>query len=315
MSTKQSRLMDLSFPAELLLKIIQQIPFEANHLRELSLVHSRFGELIANYERSLTKSFACSQLPHAFADFPCGDSDVSFDWLSQCIRQYDIVDDVMAVLVSDLNCFAVERHNMALANTGLLLLYRLNSMDTYTKKMTFINTLPRDPLTAIFVAIQCSKLTARYHGQGIINQRTYGRFLDANHLELRNELEFCFSEGAMNLGPDFIHESLYHKDTSETTLMCLYHDHGIHDWDTNVPEGEFMPPITEGPERNPDSKPRTLYTTLLERMADLMESPLDEVVSRINEDVETADHSLAWLSLSSKARLIQGLDLDYADEA
>jgi hypothetical protein len=82
--------------------------------------------------------------------------------------------------------------------------------------MTFLGTLPRDPLTAIFVAIQSSKLSARYHGQGSINQGVYGRFLDANQLELRNEMEFCFSEGAMNLGPDFIYDTLYHKDTAET---------------------------------------------------------------------------------------------------
>jgi hypothetical protein len=102
---------------------------------------------------------------------------------------------------------------------------------------------------------------------------------------------------------------------SRRTLMCLYHDHAIHDWDTNAPEGDFMPPITQGPERNPDLKLRSLYTTLLERMAELMESPLEEVVGRINEHIEATDHSLAWLSLSGKARLIQGLDLDYADEA
>jgi hypothetical protein len=78
----------------------------------------------------LTKSFARGQLHHAFTDFPCAEKDLSFDWLSKCIRQYDVVDDVMAVLVSNLNCFALERHNMALANTGLLLLYRLNKMGT-----------------------------------------------------------------------------------------------------------------------------------------------------------------------------------------
>jgi hypothetical protein len=44
------------------------------------------------------------------------------------VTKYDVVDDIMAVLVSDLNFCKVKPHNMALVNTGLFLLYRLNSL-------------------------------------------------------------------------------------------------------------------------------------------------------------------------------------------
>lgn len=93
--------------------------------------------------------------------------------------------------------------------------------DEYVDKLTFIKSLPLDPLTAMFLAVDYSCLTARYHGDGIINQRKYGRFLDANQLELRNEIEFCFAEGAMNLGPDFISDVLLHseKGTAEKADM------------------------------------------------------------------------------------------------
>jgi hypothetical protein len=40
--------------------------------------------------------------------------------------------------------------------------------------------------------------------------------MDANRLELRNDMEFCFSEGIMNLGPQFISDSLLNADDSET---------------------------------------------------------------------------------------------------
>lgn len=96
--------------------------------------------------------------------------------------------------------------------------------------------------------------------------------------------------------------------------MCLYHEYATNDWDTATIEGAFMPPVTQGPEQDPQTKPRTLFSTLLERMAELIQCPLQEVVGRIVEDVEVHDHSLAWLSLANKARLVQGLDVEYIDE-
>lgn len=141
---------------------------------------------------------------------------VNYEWLAQCIRQYDVVDEVMAALDSRLNCYALEKHNMALANAGLLLLYRLHSVrDSYAEKLAFVLSLPKDPLTAIFLAVHYSTLTARYHGHGIISQASYGRFMDANQLALRNEVEFCFAEGVMNLGPEFVGDVFEHREKGE----------------------------------------------------------------------------------------------------
>jgi hypothetical protein len=47
------------------------------------------------------------------------------------VKKYDIVDDLMDALVSRQNCYAVEDHNMALLNAGLLLVYRIASMGTF----------------------------------------------------------------------------------------------------------------------------------------------------------------------------------------
>ena len=115
------------FPAELLINIIQRIPFDSRLILTLALVHPRIRDLVSNYQLSITKNFARSNLPHVFQDFPLSykEGTITYNWLSKCIRQYDVIDDVMAVLTSDLNCYAVEKHNMAVVNTGLLLLYRL----------------------------------------------------------------------------------------------------------------------------------------------------------------------------------------------
>lgn len=176
----------------------------------------------------------------------------------------------------------------------------------------------------MYLAIHHATLTARYHGSGIIHQRIYGRFMDANALSLRSDVEFCFAEGILQLGPSFIHSTLLGSENDESTLLNLYHDHATHDWFLeSVMEGvwqgdgadlaEVKPPVTQGPHRDPAKKERSLWTTLLERLADLASCPLEEVKGRIEDDVEPPDHSLAWLDLAGKARLMEGKDLDYID--
>lgn len=91
--------------------------------------------------------------------------------------------------------------------------------------------------------------------------------------------------------------------------MCLYHEYAVRDWDT-AQEGDFTPPVTYGPEQSPGAKSPSLWTALLERMAALAECPLQEVVDVTTEDIAAPDHSLSWLSLAGKARLVRGLDLE-----
>ncbi|KAF2264521.1 hypothetical protein CC78DRAFT_228927 [Lojkania enalia] len=308
MSTeRRSSLIDA--PTEILLEVIQHVPFDRDVVYQLAAIHPRINKILAKYEKSITGYFAHRNLPHASTDFPGEDLDhpgARYAWLSRCIQRYDAVDDIMAILVSSLNCYAVEKHNMALVNTGLLVFYRLQAVED---KAAFISSLPHDPLVALFLAIHYSTLTARYHSDGIINQRTYGQFFDENRIRLRSEIEFCFAEGAMHLGPEFIADTLLQADPADTTLMCLYHEHTAHDWERE-PETDFQPPITQGPHQDPETKPITLFTLLQERLAELRDCPLQDVVGSIEDETDIPDHPLSWLSLAGKARLIQGLNLE-----
>jgi len=128
MSQTGPTLTSISFPAELLAEIIQRLPFDSQVTPTLALVHSRFRDLLRNYQTSIARNFVRRNLPHVCQDFPCEGNAIKYEWLAKCIRQYDVIDDVMAVLLSDINCYAVEKHNMAVLNTGLLLLYRLCSV-------------------------------------------------------------------------------------------------------------------------------------------------------------------------------------------
>ncbi|KAF2029368.1 hypothetical protein EK21DRAFT_67762 [Setomelanomma holmii] len=300
-------------PPELVLNTIQHLPFEdGSAIASLSTNH-RVKNLLRTYEHSITRFFMQKELRHALADFPCT-KEFGLKWLSQCVARYDVVDAVMDELTWRENCVAVEPHNIAVVNAGLLLLYRLESIASHTTKLNFIKSLPRDPLIATYLALHHATLTARYHGHGWIHQGTYGRFMDANHLSLRNEMEFCFAEATLSVGPEFLYDMLVNPSdpSGETTLLNFYHDHGTHDWEWPCwgdGKGEFEPPRTQGPQREDGSKGRTLFTSMLERMAELEKCPLDEVRARIEEQTDEKDHGLAFLSLDGKARLIRGLDV------
>lgn len=174
-----------------------------------------------------------------------------------------------------------------------------------------------DPLAAIYLVLHHSTLSARYHGSGWIHQRTYGRFMDANQVELRSELELCFAEAALSIGPGFISDTLLHHDSSdcETTLLNFYHEYGSHDWHWpcwGTGEGEFEPPRTQGPHKQMGSE-KSLFTTVLECLAEVNKCEVGDVRQRVEQELESAEHSLAWLSLASKQRLLEGKDLKAVD--
>lgn len=317
-------------PPELILQTIQHLPFgNGKKIEGLRNAHSRLRDIFDTYEHSLTRWFMEKELRHASSDFVC---DKSFDlkWLGQCVEKYDIVDAVMDELAWEENCVGVPPHNVSLVNTGMLLLYRLISkselelkkgrQNTFVNNLTedhddrikFINSLQRDPLVAIYLALHHATLTARYHGRGWIHQRTYSRRMDANQLSLRNELEFCFAEASLSVGPQFIYDMLIDRSGSigETTLLNFYHEHGTHDWVWPCPKGDFEPPRTQGPRKEPGSEGKALFTTLLERLAELEKCTYNEVRSRIEDQTDVQYHPLAYLDLCGKEQLLKGLNLE-----
>lgn len=188
------------------------------------------------------------------------------------------------------------------------------SIERHDAKKNLIESLPRDPLVAIYLAVHHAKLTGRYHGHGWIQQHTYGRFMDASQLSLRTEIEFCFAEATLNIGPNFLYDMLVNPTdpSGEITLLNIYHDRRTHDWDPSSWNSatDFNPPRTQGPQREAGSKGRSLFTILLERMAELEGCLLEEIKSRIEESTSTKNHELAFLSLVAKMRLIRGLNID-----
>ena len=138
--------------------------------------------------------------------------------------------------------------------------------------------------------------------------------MDANHLELRNELEFCFAEAVLNLGLDYISDALLEPNVSdwETTWLNFYHEYATHDWewpDEGNEELEFEPPRTQGPRREESETPRSLFTTLLERLSEVTPYRLSDVKAEVELDLDESDHPLAYLNPGGKGRLLQGKNL------
>ncbi|KAF7453417.1 hypothetical protein A1F99_006750 [Pyrenophora tritici-repentis] len=132
-STEPSKSLDIlispRIPTELILKTIQHLPFEDGKLiQSIRNAHPRLEAIFRNYEHSITAWFMKKELRHAQTDFVHDGGNISLDWLADCVKNYDVVDEVMDILCSEHNYMAVLPQNAAVANAGLLLLYRLVSI-------------------------------------------------------------------------------------------------------------------------------------------------------------------------------------------
>jgi hypothetical protein len=127
-SKTQLTLVSPTIPAEIILRVVEKLPFnDGKIIANLRKAHPRLNSLLGNYERSITRTFMVRELPHASTDFPCCEK-FGFKCLSDCVRRYDTVDDVMEALISKKNHSAIEPFNMSLVHAGMLLLYKLRFM-------------------------------------------------------------------------------------------------------------------------------------------------------------------------------------------
>jgi hypothetical protein len=124
-------------PPELILKTIQHLPFEDGKRIASLCAIPNLRDLIKTYEHSITRWFMKKELRHASVDFPYNEK-FGLHWLSNCVSRYDVVDAVMDELTWRENCVAVEPHNVAAVNAGLLLLYRLASIRKFASLHSLI---------------------------------------------------------------------------------------------------------------------------------------------------------------------------------
>lgn len=103
---------------------------------------------------------------------------------------------------------------------------------------------------------------------------------------LRRDIDFAFAEACLQLGPAYVHATMLCSDTIEYALLNIYHHLGLtKDWDAeNEGLGEVKPPIIHGPEGDPESKEKSLWTSLLERLSLLFSCTVGQVGERVGAE-------------------------------
>jgi hypothetical protein len=129
----------ISLPPELLLGVLENIPFKHETIRDISLVHPVFRDALGTYEKSIVKAIKRREMPHCDTDFACeaGDNPETYTWLSKCLRMYDMTDDLMdyAYAHSETLWKPLQGYNSALLYTGVLLLFRVSSIGKSTSSI------------------------------------------------------------------------------------------------------------------------------------------------------------------------------------
>ncbi|PSN72694.1 hypothetical protein BS50DRAFT_165500 [Corynespora cassiicola Philippines] len=320
MTKSNMGLVSPAFPAELLLEILEYLPLDDRQvLTTLKQIHPRVYSIIKNHEASLTKYFVQKVARHAISDFPiAGAGTLNLQWLHTCIWNYDVIDRIMDIIASDRNCFNPERHSTGLINTGFFLLCQLSSLDSPSTQLSWLHSLPRDPLTALFTATHYSMLTARYNAVGAMHQRIFGLSMDAKLLSFRADVEFAFCEATLSTGLAFVRDSIVPEADAadaEAVLLNFYYEHAVNarwregEGEQEVWPGGFEPPVVRGAEKGPGMRGRSLYTTLLERLADVTGLGLEEVRSGVLEELEHPGNPLAWITNEERALLVQRKDV------
>ena len=195
-------------PNELLLKIIEQVPYDRWTFLAIRGINRHFQWLMIEYRRSITTEIARSQYPSSSAIYPLLSlssvtQGLHSNWLamldhrSQTVRY--IVDLILhgslqgSVPPEDLRQWA------RYVEAGLHLCYRLRDCKTYETKVAFIASLPYLSLALIYVTLLWSLRTAQRLGTGLMHA-DHGPSIE----EQRMELCLCFEECTIQYGPDFL---------------------------------------------------------------------------------------------------------------
>lgn len=125
--------------------ILESLPYQdllGTHLRE---VHKGISDLLDTYETSISRSVLRNQLANAVTDFPACANPNYWD-LRRCARRYYTMESIVrAWLICQSDEYSAQ--NMAVAETGLIILWRLMDKREFSSLKFFLHmlTLKSDP--------------------------------------------------------------------------------------------------------------------------------------------------------------------------
>lgn len=117
-----------TLPNELLLHIMESLPYSPGHLDNLRKAYPRANALYKDYERSIVKHILRTQRFNNLRDCPLARGRApSFAYLAECERRYDNTEEILEVEPLSRAPF----HNQQAVHRGLLHLYDLQGRCMY----------------------------------------------------------------------------------------------------------------------------------------------------------------------------------------
>ena len=201
-----------SLPSEMLLKIIEQVPFNRSTFQAIRHINPRFQQLTTRYSQSISGNIARSQYRHISRMYPPPSEaqatlNTHSEWLAMLEHRFTVVTGILDLIAPGPLDKLVSPKNhtswMHSLETGLHLFYHLQDHKEHSEKLGYINSLPLLSVALMFVTLIFALRTAEGLGTCIMHP-DHGPKTE----EERMELCLCFEECTLQHGPDFLSQIL-----------------------------------------------------------------------------------------------------------
>jgi len=224
-------------PYELLLKIIEQVPFDLSTFEAIARTGPRFRQIMTRYTVSISEEIAHSQYQTIYRIYPPPSGaqtrlNSRFQGLAMLEHRSSTINRILDLIAQGPLDRLASAENHALwmgwLETGFHLFYRLQDHKTRVEKIAYIRSLPLLAVALIYVTLDLAIRTARALGTCILHP---DHSLETD--EERMEFCLCFEECTLQHGPGFLYQILsplyrthcHHcdaKDDAHTILMTEY---------------------------------------------------------------------------------------------
>ncbi|MCJ1243737.1 hypothetical protein MMC30_000934 [Trapelia coarctata] len=240
-----------SLPSEMLLKIIEEVPFDQSTFEAIMHTNPRLQQLMTEYSRSIAGHIACSQYPYLSRMYPPPSEaqamlNIRLEWLAMLEHRATTVKGILDLIAPGPldKLISVENHAswMRSLEAGLHLFYRLHDHKTQDGKVAYIDSLPLLSLALMFVTLIFALRTAQGLGTCVMHP-DHGPATE----EERMELCLCFEECTLQHGPGFLYQILlppyrthcHHCDVKDDAYAILMKEYeGIEARQFPGPNGE-----------------------------------------------------------------------------
>jgi hypothetical protein len=226
-----------ALPNELILEIIEQVPFDLSTFKAITHTSPRFQQIMTRYTVSISEEIARSQYQTIYRIYPPPSEaqarlNSRLQWLAMLEHRSVTIKRILDLIAQGSLDTLVAAENHALwmrsLETALHLLYHLQDRKTRAEKIAYIHSLPLLAVALIYITINLAVNTAQDLVTCIMHP-DHG--LETG--EERMDLCLCFEECTLKHGPDFLYQILspplrtpcHHcddKDDAYTILMTEY---------------------------------------------------------------------------------------------